>query len=88
MYWNDWNNGLYYISDERKMGLQSILNNIVQNAEFLSKNTATLTGQTMTAPVESLRMAVALVAAVPMIILYIFLQKYFIAGITVGAVKE
>lgn len=88
VYWNDWNNGLYYITDERKMGLQSILNSIVQNAEFLSKNTATLTGQTQTAPIESLRMAVALVAAIPMIIAYICLQKYFIAGITVGAVKE
>lgn len=86
-YWNDWNNGLYYIKDEAKMGLQNILNNIIKNAEFLSAHVSSVsTGSTI--PVESLRMAVALVAAVPMVILYIFLQKYFVAGMMMGAVKE
>ena len=86
-YWNDWNNGLYYITDPDKMGLQNILNNIVKNAEFLSSSAGSLTGG-VTIPVESLRMAVAVFAALPMIVAYIILQKYFIAGMTMGAVKE
>lgn len=86
-YWNDWNNGLYYITDETKMGLQNILNNIIKNAQFLSAHAGSVSTST-TIPIESLRMSVALVAAIPMVIVYIFLQKYFIAGITMGAVKE
>lgn len=86
-YWNDWNNGLYYIKDEAKMGLQNILNNIIKNAEFLSSHASSVSAST-TIPVESLRMAVALVAAIPMVLLYICLQKYFVAGMMMGAVKE
>ena len=86
-YWNDWNNGLYYITDANKMGLQNILNSIIKNAEFLSQNAGSVSGS-MTIPVESLRMAVAVFAALPMIIAYMILQKYFIAGMTMGAVKE
>lgn len=86
-YWNDWNNGLYYITDENKMGIQNILNNIIQNAQFLGSHSSSV-GTTNTIPVESLRMAVAFVAVIPMIVIYIFMQKYFIAGMTMGAVKE
>ena len=86
-YWNDWNNGLYYIKDEAKMGLQNILNNIIKNAEFLSSHASSVSAST-TIPVESLRMSVALVAAIPMVLLYICLQKYFVAGMMMGAVKE
>lgn len=86
-YWNDWNNGLYYITDPDKMGIQNILNSIIKNAEFLSQNAGSVSG-TMTIPVESLRMAVAVFAALPMVIAYLVLQKYFIAGMTMGAVKE
>ncbi len=86
-YWNDWNNGLYYLTDENKMGLQNILNNIIRNAQFLSQNVHSVSAGSAV-PVETLRMAVALVSALPMVIAYIFLQRYFIAGMTMGAVKE
>lgn len=86
-YWNDWNNGLYYITDEAKMGLQNILNNIIKNAQFLSAHANSVSSGNVI-PVESLRMAVAFVAAIPMVFIYIFMQKYFIAGMTMGAVKE
>lgn len=86
-YWNDWNNGLYYITDADKMGLQNVLNSIIKNAQFLSANVGSVNSNTVI-PVESLRMAVAIFAVVPMVLAYIFLQKYFIAGMTMGAVKE
>lgn len=86
-YWNDWNNGLYYITDQNKMGLQSILNSIIQNAEFLTQNSM-IVSTDQVVPIESLRMAVALVAAIPMVIAYFCMQKYFIVGITMGAIKE
>ncbi|MBD5463565.1 MAG: carbohydrate ABC transporter permease [Lachnospiraceae bacterium] len=87
-YWNDWNNGLYYITEEKRMGLQNILNSIIKNAQFLSAHASSGVSVNTVIPVESLRMAVALVAAIPMVIAYICLQKYFIAGMTMGAVKE
>ena len=37
-YWNDWTNGLYYITDTNKFSIQQLLNNMIKNIEFLSKN--------------------------------------------------
>lgn len=37
-YWNDWQNGLYYVTDEKIYSIQQILNNMLKNIEYLSKN--------------------------------------------------
>lgn len=36
-YWNDWQNGLYYVTDEKIYSIQQILNNMLKNIEYLSK---------------------------------------------------
>jgi putative aldouronate transport system permease protein len=86
-YWNDWELGLYYITNPNLYSLQNLLNRILTNAKFL----ATISND-ISAPVElpsiGIRMAMAVIGVVPILILYPFFQKYFIKGITLGGVKE
>ena len=83
-YWNDWTNGLYYISDQSKYSIQQVLNVMVKNIEYLTKYGR---GTVSSVPSISLRMAIAFAAMLPILILYPFLTKYFEKGIAVGAVK-
>ena len=85
-YWNDWNNGLIYITDDKKLGLQSVLNRIISNSSFLQQNGIMNTDFSVL-PVETAKMAVAVLAAAPILILYLCLQRYFVAGMMAGAVK-
>lgn len=86
-YWNDWMNGLYYVSDQSLNTIQMILNNMINNINFLSKN-ASLFGATKVAlPTVGIRMGIAVIAVLPVMIIYPFLQKYFVKGIVVGGVK-
>ena len=84
-YWNDWMNGLYYVSDSSKYSIQQLLNVMVKNIQYLSQYGRS--NGTDAIPSISLRMAIAFVAMLPVLILYPFLQKYFEKGITLGAVK-
>lgn len=83
-YWNDWTNGLYYISDQSKYSIQQVLNVMVKNIEYLTKFGR---GSVSSVPSISLRMAIAFAAMLPILILYPFLTKYFEKGIALGAVK-
>jgi len=89
-YWNDWYQSMLYISDNDLKSLQAMLDNIQKNVEFLTQNpTAMMTTSELkkSMPQESVRMAIAFVVAVPIACVYPFFQKYFISGLTVGAVK-
>ncbi len=89
-YWNDWYQSMLYIKDQDLQSLQAMLNSMQKNLEYLTKNpTAGLTSADMIRmmPQESVRMAIAFVVAVPIACVYPFFQKYFISGLTVGAVK-
>jgi putative aldouronate transport system permease protein len=85
-YWNDWTNGLYYLTNQNLFSLQNVLNRILSNIQFLSTSTV---GQKVNTelPSTSIRMAIAVVGMLPILVLYPFFQKYFVKGITIGAVK-
>lgn len=87
-YWNDWQNGMYYVNEQRLYTIQMILNSMIKNIEFLSKN-ADLFGAGVSAKIPSvgIRMGIAVVAVLPIMIIYPFLQKYFVKGIVIGGVK-
>jgi putative aldouronate transport system permease protein len=86
MYWNDWYNGLIFLSEEKLYSLQVLLNAILLNVQFLANNTV---GQRLTIPLPtvSVRMAIAALAVIPILVIYPFFQKYFVKSITMGAVK-
>lgn len=90
LYWNDWFNGLTYVTDPSLFSIQNILNRIISDIQFLSNNSnlASSANETMAElPSTSVRMAIAVVGVLPILIAYPFFQKYFIKGITIGAVK-
>ena len=88
-YWNDWTNGLYYINNEKLFSIQQLLNKMNDNIQFLANNASKMGGGniTTTLPSATVRMAIAVVAILPIICIYPFFQKYFAKGITMGAVK-
>ena len=89
-YWNDWYQSLLYIGDDKLKSLQAILISMQNNLAYLTKNpTAAMSIADLknSMPEESVRMAIAFIVAVPIACIYPFFQKYFISGLTVGAVK-
>lgn len=87
-FWNDWNNGLIFINDPNLLNLQNVLNRIMSNIEFLSMNSSMgATDALAILPKETFRMAIAVVAIIPILIAYPFFQKYFVKGMMIGAVK-
>ena len=90
-YWNDWFQASLYIQDKNLQTLQSLLNNIQKNIEYIANNPyggLSLQQYKASMPTESVRMAIAIVIIVPIASTYPFFQKYFISGLTIGTVKE
>lgn len=89
IYWNDWINGLYYITDAKLYGVQNLLIRIMNNIQFLkvSSNAALLGTQKVELPGSSVRMAMAVIGILPLVVIFPFVQKYFIKGVVMGAVK-
>ena len=87
-HWNVYLNALYYIRDKNKFPLQLVLRNITTT---LSNSTIDGGMGADSADVERLREIIRystiLIAALPMIILYPFVQKYFVTGVMIGSVK-
>ena len=89
-YWNDWYQSLLYIRSDHLCSLQSMLQMMQSKVEYLTKNPTAGLGAADLArsmPQESVRMAIAFVVAVPIACVYPFFQRYFISGLTIGAVK-
>lgn len=90
-YWNDWYQSMLYIDDTKLLSLQALLNQILTNIQMLAKNAATIgvSAAEMLAkmPQEAARMAIVVIIVFPIACAYPYFQKYFISGLTVGAVK-
>ena len=89
-YWNDWMQAKYYLDNNvhNLFPMQYVLISLEKNIEFLSRNAANMTaGTEMSLPSETIRMAMVMVAVIPIACSYPFFQKYFISGLTIGAVK-
>ena len=87
-YWNEWYNALLYISDDKLYTLQYYLYNMLNRAEAMANLLQASNVNTDTAvPMESAKLAMVIVATGPILLLYPLLQKYFVKGIIIGAVK-
>ncbi len=87
-YWNEWYNAMLFLSPDMKYRpLQLFLYNVITSADFIRNSSAASNVQLRDMPLESMKMATAVVATGPVILFYPFVQRYFIQGITVGAVK-
>lgn len=86
-YWNDWYNAMLYITDTAKFPLQYLLYNMLSSTEAMSRISSASSVSVGSLPSQSLKLAMSVIATGPIILLYPFVQKYFVKGITVGAVK-
>ena len=91
-YWNDWYNAMLYIKTEDKYPLQYFLYQQVNNIEAYKKlisNSAVNSSvvSAMSLPTQTLKMALTIVVTGPIILAFPMVQKYFVQGITIGAVK-
>ena len=86
-YWNDWWNAIMLVDSEKLYPIQYLLLQLKSQIAML-KDLQYLSGATsMTVPSESLKMATAIVTIGPIVLLYPFLQKYYVKGLVVGSVK-
>lgn len=86
-YWNDWYNAMLYINSEEKYPLQYMLYNMLQKQEAMAQIASQAGMSVENLPTNALKLAMAVVATGPIILLYPFVQKYFVKGITIGSVK-
>lgn len=86
-YWNDWYNAMLYMNDENKYPLQYMLYSLLQKTQALASLAGKANVQVADLPSTSLKMAMAVVATGPIVLVYPFVQKYFVKGVAVGAVK-
>ena len=86
-YWNNWTNGIYFLTSRTDLyGIQNYLNDVMNKASFLQTQISAMISM-RDVPNISVRMAIAVIAVLPILIAFPFFQKSFIKGITLGSVK-
>lgn len=88
-YWNSWTNGLYYLTKPNFYNIQNVLNNILLDIRYLQAGFfADMSSEIIARmPTDSVIMAIAIIGVIPILFIYPFFQKYYVKGITLGAVK-
>lgn len=85
-YWNDWYHAMLFVNKEPLFPLQYFLYKILSSIAFASSSVSQ-SSVAIDTPKESFKLAMTVIATGPIVLLYPFVQKYFIQGLTIGAVK-
>ena len=86
-YWNDWYNCMLFVTDDSMFTLQYYLQRMLGSAQAM-KMVAEKSGIALpSVPLEGMKMAMTIIATGPIVLLYPFVQRYFVKGLTIGAVK-
>lgn len=90
-YWNDWINGLYYITKPEYYSLQNLLNRMMTDIQFLQTGSNSmmqgLNEMIANLPQASVRMALAVVGILPVLVIFPFVNRFFAKGVAMGAIK-
>lgn len=89
-YWNDWSNAMYYITDQKLYSINAYLNNLQNNIKLLTMQSSLTEGanlQGLQLPTISARMAIAMIAVLPVALIFPFVQSLLIKGVVIGGVK-
>lgn len=86
-YWNDFYLPLMLINDEQYYSIQYILYKMMSNIQYLAANPSSSVASHIVLPAQTIKMAITCIAIGPIILIYPFIQKYFVKGVTVGALK-
>ncbi|MBB6632876.1 carbohydrate ABC transporter permease [Cohnella thailandensis] len=85
-HWNSWFDGLIYMTDYREYPLATFLQTIIQSGDM--RNTNIDPSQLQILSERTVRSSQILIGALPILLVYPFLQRFFVHGLTMGAVKE
>ena len=89
-YWNDWSNGLYYISEPKLFSINVYLNNLMNNIQMLKQQSSMTEGVNLSGlelPSVGVRMAIAMIAVLPILVIFPFIQGQLVKGVVIGGVK-
>ena len=89
-YWNDWSNGLYYISEPKLYSINVYLNNLMNNIQMLKQQSSMTEGLNLSGlelPSVGVRMAIAMIAVLPILVIFPFIQGQLVKGVVIGGVK-
>lgn len=86
-YWNDFFSTVLYITDKDKWQLQAVLRDIIGNTTQVVQSSGSAIGYQQNVSTFTVRMASIVVATVPILVVYPFLQKYFAKGALIGSIK-
>ncbi|MDF2926384.1 MAG: sugar transporter permease [Paenibacillaceae bacterium] len=89
-YWNDWFHSMVFISNNKMISLQFLMYKVITEVQYLNSGIVdanVASTELARIPTETVRMAMAIIGIGPIILVYPFLQKYFVKGLTIGAVK-
>lgn len=86
-YWNDWYRSSMFSTDSSTWELQFYLYDMLNATQALKQMSQNSSISTADLPTQAVKLAMAVVATGPVLLFYPFVQKYFVSGITVGAVK-
>lgn len=87
-HWNSWFDAYLYVTDTKKQPVQLLLRNILAQSEIrFSTLTGSVSGTEVAPPARSVRNAAVIITTLPILFVYPFIQKYFIKGIMIGAIK-
>lgn len=88
-YWNNWFNAMLYIDTPSKVPIQYFLVRIENSIQFMQQNASEMgIGAGGALPAETAKMAIVVLTVLPILLAYPFFQKYFVSGLTLGAVKD
>jgi putative aldouronate transport system permease protein len=88
IFWNDWYSALLFITEPELYPLQFMLHQVLANVQFLQQNIHNVTSFDLAnLMIETMRMAMAVIAAGPVTLVFLFFQKYYVRGLTVGGLK-
>ena len=86
-YWNDFYLPLMLITNDKLTTMQYLLYRMMGNLQFLVTNSSSSLASDITPPMQTAKMAMSVLAIGPIILVYPFIQKYFVKGVIVGAIK-
>lgn len=86
-YWNDFYLPLMLVNDTELYTMQYILYKMMANIQYLAANPSSNMAGHVILPAQTIKMAITCIAIGPIVFMYPFVQKYFVKGVTIGAVK-
>lgn len=86
-YWNTYMQSVFYVSDPTKKTVQEYLRDLIMETTDIEMIMAMSEGQSELLAVETVRLANVVIVLIPILLVYPFLQKYFVKGLMIGAIK-